>query len=294
MSTGGKTPRGVALQDFNGDGLLDIAVTNSGSANVSILLNAGDGSFAAGMVPTTKTPGVLRVGDVTGDSKFDLVMLSAGNTVTILPGNGDGTFGAATKLATGGVGPSDLALADFNGDGRLDIAVANAGSSNIGLLRANADFSFAQPVRTRVGVKPTALTAADFDGDGRADLAVVHGVSRFVSLLLNADPTTAVFASQLKLSYPGKNAPTALTSGDLDGDGHADLIIGNTAAGSVSVLLNVGAATFRPALTIDLDNTPPRKISALVVGDFNSDGFLDLATANPGTGDVTVLTRIPF
>ena len=293
ISTGGKAPRGVVLEDFNGDSRLDIAVTNSGSGNVSIFLNAGDGTFGAPtLFPTTKTPGALRTGEVTGDSHLDLVMVSAGNSVSILPGNGDGTFDAATKLASGGAAPAALVLADFNGDGRLDIAVANGGSGTVALLRANSDFTFAKAVTTRVGVKPTALAVADFDGDGRPDLAVTHAVSRFVSVLLNASPSTALFSSQIKRARPGNNAPTAITAGDLDGDGRADLIIGNTAAGTVSVLRNLGAATFAPALTVDLDNTPPRKISAVALADFDGDGRLDIVTANAGTGDVSVLSRL--
>ncbi len=295
MSTGGTAPRGVVIEDFNHDSHPDIAVTNSGTGNVSVFLNAGDGTFSAPTLFTTgKTPGVLRTDDVTGDGKTDLIMTSAGNTVTILPGNGDGTFGAPIKLATGGVGPTDIAIADFSNDGRLDIAVANGGSDTVTVLDANVDFTFAKAVATHVGVKPTALVAADFDGDGTVDLAVTHGVSHFISLLLNGDPADGKFSTHLKLTHRGTKAPEAISAGDIDGDGHTDLVVGNTAAGTVSVFLNLGSATFAPALNFDLDNTPPRRTEAVVLGDFNGDGLLDIATANAGSGDVSVLTRIGF
>jgi hypothetical protein len=221
-------------------------------------------------------------------------MTSAGNTITILPGHGDGTFGAPIKLATGGSSPADLAIADFSGDGRLDIAVANSGSDSVTLLDANPDFSFANPVATHVGVKPTALVTGDFDGDGHADLAVTHGVSHFISLLLNASPGDGAFSSKIKLTHRGDNAPGAITAGDLDGDGRTDLVVGNTAAGTVSVYLNLGPGVFAPPVTLHLDNTPPRHTSAVVVEDFNGDGLLDIAAANAGSGDVSILTSIDF
>ncbi len=295
LSTGGKTPRSVALADFNNDNQLDIVVTNSGSGNVSIFLNQGDGTFSG---PTLfaigKTPGVVRVGDVTGDGKLDVVALTSGNTFTVLDGVGDGTFNAPTKRATGGTAPTDLVLTDFSGDGRLDVAVANGGSNNVTLLRANPDFSFAAPLKTRVGLTPSALAVGDFDGDGHADLAVTHAVSRFVSVLLNtaSTSTTAAFNSPIRLSHPGKNGPLAVAVADLNEDGRDDIVVGNSAAGTVSVFQNAGGAAFRPALTFDLDNEPPRKIAGLVLADFNDDGHLDIAAANAGTADVSVITRL--
>lgn len=293
LPTGGKAPRSVALADFNSDSLPDIAVTNSASGNVSIFLNRGDGNFSApALFAVGKLPGVLRAGDVTGDGEVDLVMTTAAGTITTLPGNGDGTFGSATKRSSGGINPSDLVLADFSGDGRLDIAVANAGSNQVALIRANPDFSFAAPVRTRVGFKPSALAVGDFDGDDRPDLAVVHGVSRFVSVLLNASSSTTAFSTHIRLTHPGKNGPLALAVGDLDANGTDDLVIANSAAGSVSAFLNLGRPAFRTPFTLDLDNLPPRKISTVLVADLNHDGRLDIATANVGTADVSVIARI--
>jgi hypothetical protein len=293
MSTGGKMPRGLVIGDFNHDSRLDIAVTNGGSGNVSVFLNAGDGTFGApSLFSTTKSPGALRIGDVTGDGELDLVMTSAGNTVSILPGHGDGTFDAPVKLKSGGSSPTDLVLGDFSGTGRLDIAVANSGSNNVALLHANPDFTFANAVTTHVGVRPTALGVGDLDGDGHLDLAVTHAVSRFVSVLLNASPGTGAFSSQVKLTHRGNNAPAAIAVGDLDGDGRDDLVVGNTGAGTVSVFLNAGSATFLPAVTLDLDDTPPRRVANVILTDFNGDGLLDLATANAGSSDVSILTHI--
>ena len=295
LSTGGKAPKGVVLGYFNSDSFLDIAVTNSGSGTVALFINIGNGTFQAPVLfAVGKTPSVLRAADLNNDGNLDLAMITGGNTVTTLTGTGIGTFNPPTKLSTGGKTPTDLALADFSTDGRIDLAVTNGGSNNISLLRANADFTYLPAVKTRVGTKPTAIAAADFDGDGYTDLAITHGVSRFVSVLLNANPTdvTTAFSSQVKLSHPGKNAPTAIAATDLDGDGRNDLIVANTAAGTASVFSNLGGALFRSTATFDLDNTPARKSSAIALADFDGDGLLDIAISNAGTGDVSVITRL--
>jgi hypothetical protein len=291
LTTGGKAPKSVVLDDFNGDQLLDIAVTNSGSGNVSVFLNNGDGTFAnPTLFAVGKKPGILRTADVNGDGHADLVTITAGNRLSVLPGDGLGGFGAATSIVTGGTKPVDFLFADFNGDGHLDLAIAHAGSNNVAVLTANPDLTFGAPLLLPVGTKPTALASGDFDGDGRADLAVTHAVSHFISVLLNAsNGVTTAFKDQIKLLHPGKNSPAALVVGDLDRDGRDDLVVANTATGSISAFLNAGAASFRSAVRIDLDNTPPRKTTAITLADLNGDGRLDIAAANGGTQDLSLI-----
>jgi hypothetical protein len=184
----------------------------------------------------------------------------------------------------------DFAFADFNNDGHLDLAILHAGSNNVVILPANADLTFGAPLKFSAGATPTALAIGDFNGDGRPDLAVTHAVSRFVDILFNASAGgVTAFGARLKLTHGGNHATAALAVADLDQDGRDDLILGNSASGSVSVLLNAGAAVFRPVLRVDLDNSPPRKTSALAVADFNNDGRLDIAAANGGTADLSLL-----
>jgi hypothetical protein len=295
LSTGGKAPKSVVLEDFNGDGSLDIAVTNNGSGNVAVLLNNGDGTFAAPVLfATGKKPGILRTADVNGDGDMDLVMITTGNKLSILSGDGAGGFGAPTSITTGGTTPIDFLVEDFTGDGIRDLAIAHAGSHNVTVLTANPDLTFGAPLKLRVGTKPTALATGDFDGDGRADLAVTHAVSRFVSVLLNAS-AGAVTHSTVNSSWrtrakmlPPRSLSATWTATDRD-----DIIVANTASGSISAFLNAGAATFRVPFRIDLDNTPPRKTSSLVLVDLNGDGRLDIAAANAGTNDLSLIVGLP-
>jgi hypothetical protein len=236
---------------------------------------------------------LIRAADLSGDGKADLAMITAANTLSVLVGDGLGGFGPVSKLSTGGVVPKDFVLADFSGDGRTDIAVANSASNTVGVLTANPDFTFGAPLKLHVGVKPQAIGTGDFDGDGRADLVVAHGISRFVSVLLNATAgSTTGFQPQIKIGYRGVNAPSALSVADVDLDGRDDIVLANTATGSVGVFLNTGAATFRLPIFFDLDNTPARKPSAIALSDLNGDGRLDFAVTNAATSDVSLLYRI--
>ena len=126
----------IVVADFNGDGKLDVAVTDS-SAKVYILLGNGEGTFGP---PTTfavgSDPDAIVAGDFNNDGKLDLAVANSGdNTVTLLLGNGEGTFTQASRSPyPSGRGPSQIVAADFNGDGKLDLAVANLTDGTVSIL----------------------------------------------------------------------------------------------------------------------------------------------------------------
>jgi hypothetical protein len=188
----GRNTKGVTTGDFNGDGHLDLAATATES--VSILLGNGDGTFRtpscyslqAGTVLPCSTDGAEEVenaniiaADLNGDSKLDLVLPNGNGFVSVLLGNGDGTFHGGGNYATGGISV-DVAAADLNGGGTLDLAVTNyVDSENISLLLGNGDGTFRTHIDYAANRGARGLVAADFNGDGRLDLAVGNQAAVF-------------------------------------------------------------------------------------------------------------------
>ena len=158
----------------------------------------------------------------------------------------------------------------------------NYSTGTVSIMLGNGDGSFGAPHTYFVGSNPLALVAGDFNGDGRLDLAVADGGSNEVAILLgNGDGTfrPAVF-------YPAGDGPCAVVAGDFNGDGKLDLAVADTGnyandPGGVSILLGNGDGTFQPPVEYAAGNEP----DALVAGDFNGDGKVDLAVADYGTVD---------
>jgi hypothetical protein len=229
----------VAVGDVNGDGRLDLAVANRGSfGNVGVLLGNGDGTFQdAQRFSTTATyPQSVAVGDVNADGLPDLAVANGGSfgaaAVSVLLGNGDGTFQDARTFPAG-IYPRSVAVADVNGDGRLDLAVANQSSNNVSVLLGNGDGTFQDAQSLPTGGYPTSVAVADVNGDGRLDLAVANGSATVSVLLGNGDGTF-----QDAVNYAAGGYPWSVAFGDFDGDGWPDLATANYYSNNVSVLLN--------------------------------------------------------
>src|SRR5437870_4029868 len=278
----GTNPQWVAVGDFNGDGIQDLAVANAGSSTVSVLLGNGDGTFRpARTFAAGTTPKAVAVGDFNGDGKLDLATASTGsNGVSVLLGNGDGTFQAPRGFPAGS-GPNFLAVGDFNGDGVQDLATANFGSdtpadTTVSVLLGNGDGTFRPPQTFGVGRGPVWVAAGDFNGDGKLDLAVPNFGDTTVSVLLgNGDGTF-----QAARNFPaGGSGPASVAVGDFNGDGRQDLAVtlyGDGSGNTIAVLLGNGDGTFRAPLIFGVGLGP---VSS-AVADFNGDGVQDLAVAN--------------
>ncbi len=222
--------------------------------------------------PTTGTSAeAIAVGDFNGDLKQDVVVANyTSNNISVLLGNGDGTFKSAVKYAAG-TGPDCVIVGDWNGDGKQDLAVSNYQSTVISIFLGNGDGTFQTATTVSVAGNVQALAAADLNGDGRADLAVAAygNASNSIRILLgNGDGTF-----QAPVNYAAGNSGTySVAVGDFNQDGKADLVFGGYLA--VYVLVGNGDGSFKPAVTY---NTGVYSY-AVNVGDFNGDGKLDVAT----------------
>jgi hypothetical protein len=280
-ATGG-TAQAVAAGDFNGDGKLDLAVATVQGV-ISVLLGNGDGTFQPHMDQTTSILGTFRVltADFNRDGKLDLAVLTGGTTsvVYILRGNGHGTFRSPVGHVAG-IYATALVTGDFNGDGKLDLAATSTETPSghggaIGVLLGNGDGSFRRPAFYRTGLNPQSVVTADLNGDGKLDLVTANGGQNTISVLLgNGDGTF-----QTKVAYVTGMNPLSLVASDFNGDGKLDVATGDlsrqTGKPDISILLGNGDGTFQPRLGF----AEPAG-SALVTGDFNGDGKLDLASAS--------------
>jgi hypothetical protein len=283
----------VAVGDFNGDRIPDLAVADQDYSTVSVLLGNGDGTFqVAEDYLVVANPVSVAVGDFNGDGVPDLTVANYGSgTVSVLLGKGDGIFQAPYGYPPygyliAGYFPISLVVGDFNGDGRFDLAVT--GPTVVSVLLGKGDGTFLAAQIYAAGYSPNSVAVGDFNGDGHLDIAVANDIDRFgtVSILLGKGDGTFLPAH----SFSAGLSSHSVAVGDFNGDGHLDLAVANSGerpfysyGGSMSVFLGKGDGTFQFPLYYFVGPAP----QFVVVGDWNGDGFPDLAIV--AGGGVTVL-----
>jgi hypothetical protein len=288
-------PQAVVTADFNNDEVLDLAVASESSSEVRVLLGNPDGTFQPALTSATGSvvpPHSLAVGDFNDDGLLDL---ATGNgrddsygpfDVSVLLGIDDGTnrgtgrFETSTSMPMSET-PVSVAVGDFDGDGNLDLGVTGfywvAGSAHVFL--GNGAGGLSAPNTTPLGPEyHHSAAVADFNGDGIDDLATTNFDSGTVSVLLG---NTSGYL-QPPSGFNAGTDPYAVAAGDVNGDGHIDLV---AAGGSVGVLLGDGSGGFSGPNNY-ATNSPS---TSVVLGDFTRDGHLDVATTNTLSYEVSVL-----
>jgi FG-GAP-like repeat/RTX calcium-binding nonapeptide repeat (4 copies) len=278
----GNQPTCVQLADFNRDGKLDLVTTNVSSNDVSVCLGNGNGTFGA---PTNFAtfagagPVNVTVADLSGDGKLDLVVANLAGAVSLLTGNGDGTFVFFGNIATGSL-PTSVAVADLVGDGTLDIVAANYDSSSVSVVLVSSTGTMAAPVSFPVDTNPSSVLIADLNRDGKPDIITENFLNSNVSVLLGDG--AGGFGAMANFAVPQSTAQVVIA--DINGDGRLDLVAANS-AGYATVQLGNGAGGFGIPNYYGVGSAP----FSIAVADLNGDGKLDLATANSQSGDVSVL-----
>jgi FG-GAP-like repeat len=322
---GNLSPQSLTVADVNGDGIPDLVVAScqpisapscgnlgeSAEGRIIVLLGNGDGTFGAPLTYDSGTANAnsVEVADVNLDGKPDLVVASCGpsgtqqcggpdgGVVSVLLGNGDGSFQSAITNRSGGISATSVKVADVNGDGKPDIIAANvfdtyynAKSGTVGVLLGNGDGTFSSVVPYSSGrVGATSVAVADVNADDKLDAIVGNGAcpnttdAECVGVLLgNGDGTF-----QPVITYKsGGGEVTSVAVGDVNGDSKPDLVVTNwcvACANTVGVLLGNGDGTFHPAFTY---STGGSEAWSVALADVNGDDRLDLLVANQCTSNI--------
>ena len=330
-STPGAQVNDLATADFNHDGKLDVAVSSIATNVVTVMLGNGDGTFGAPQsltVPNASYIESLTVGDFNHDGNPDIAVgfgspftpgeptdtgfVYQPNTITIFPGQANGTFGAPIQFT--GMGNSSLSkirIGDFNADGNIDIAVQTL--SDIYILIGNGNFTFNQQLLTSY-YQTTDITPTDVNQDGFTDLIVsaleCSGNCGSLDVFLSQGHSgtlqksaTLSFTSPLPANSIGKvvfTPPYSAAAIDLNGDGIKDIVAANHDFSSIydqiSAWLGNADGTYQSTPLTWVLGTE-KGISGIVPGDFNRDGKIDVAAANSSDSTVGIhlnaITRTP-
>jgi len=286
LTTGLQASAGGALaQAVVGSYLTGGTVPSSGAfgaASTSTI--AGTGSNPS---PNARA---VAVGDFNGDGKLDLALADYSHAFSILLGNGDGTF--QPEITTDFTPAIDnnsqsIAVGDFNGDGKLDLVLTSPGDNSVVVMLGDGTGHFGAPASYGVSSAPAYVTVGDFNGDGKLDLATANPGDGTVSVLLGDGSGGFGAASNYTIGCSSCGSqPHGIAIGDFNGDGKLDMAVTtNTTSANVYILLGNGDGSFNINGPTNAGGINPQ---AIVAGDFNGDGILDLVTADYGNSSITI------
>ncbi len=295
MSVGCITSAAV-VNDFDGDGMLDIATMYAGCSSVQVYRNStyiagGTPSFNTSYVFTTGfNPSIIGAGDLDNNGKTDLIAAStaASENVFVLRNTSiPGTIMFAPyQTFSAGTRPSGIVVGDLDKDGKVDIAVSNRDFNNVFIFKNKSSIGHIRLKAQRpltTGTHASSIAIADFDGDNQLDLAVVNSLNTASVFLNTSSVGTIHFAPKVDFSVSSGSLLRGIAIGDTDGDGKPDMVITSPINNAVPVLRNastIGALSFTTSTS--LSSTLPFSVA---VGDLNADGRLDVVIANSTTSN---------
>jgi hypothetical protein len=292
-STGsGEHPHSLTIADFNNDNQSDIAVANSGTDNVGVLLGYGNGSFTSQVtyyIELHSEPQYVTVGDFNQDNQVDIATVSSNtDSISVLLGYGNGSFGDITVYSTKvDSQPCWIATGNFNNDQGLDIVVANQGRDNIGILLSYHYNTF-KPQETysnQYSLRPSSIIASDLNNDTYVDIAATFAENDSVGILFGYG--NGIFGEIIMYSVGYNSYPYGILDVDVNNDNILDLIVVNSGSNTLGVLLGYGNGTFAPVMIFSTGNdSTPYDVAA---GDFNNDNQTDIVVANYHSNNIGIL-----
>jgi gliding motility-associated-like protein len=292
--TSGSNTDHISTEDLDGDGKLDLVVTDVGGASVYRNTSTGPGtiSFAARInFATSSDPRHLGIDDFDKDGKPDLVVANYGagvNTISVLrntsSGPGNITYAPKVDFAST-VRPSSVSAGDLDGDGKPDIAVVNQNSNTLSIFRNTStgvgNISFATKVDFTTEQNPLFVSIGDLDDDNKPELAIGYSLGNSViSVFRNLSSGIGNINFAPKADFALVSVPFSVHMGDLDGDGKPDLVATSVSSGSASIFRNTSTGIGNISFAAKVDFATNSNSQSVSITDFDGDGKPDLAATS--------------
>ncbi len=303
--TAGLSPSNIALGDLDRDGLLDVVVTNDGSAVVSIFQNISSGKTiivsAAVHIGVGMAANHAAIADIDGDGRLDILTANRGShSISVLRNiSSPGTLSASSfeskREFTVGTSPYSVFVCDLDLDGQKDVIVANNGSNSVSVFRnisLPGSISFAPRVDLPVGSAPFSAAAFDLNNDSKPEIITSNYNGNNVSILRNRTKTD--FASGIsfaaKIDLPTGASPAGIAVGDVNNDGKLDIVTANTVGNTITVFKctaieqdTIKASSFSVRQDFAVGINP----MGVALGSLNGDPRVDIVVTNWNGGSIS-------